>query len=246
MADPADITGSAGKGTVEAKPGDFARAEPPSRFGSSPSPGYAPPVPVQRTGPLSGPPPLPGVPGAPGTAAAPSPRPGGSGSASASPGTGTDAAAPAAGRPGPGGDADGAGRRRDRAFDTERGTTIIANEVVEKIAAIAARGVPGVYDLGGDVSRAFSAFKERIGLGGGDGAGRGVSVRVDGRRAQVRLTLVVEYGFVVLPVTEQVRAEVVSAAENMLGLEVTTVDIVVDDVHVPDDHPAAPLAGHRA
>jgi len=46
--------------------------------------------------------------------------------------------------------------------------------------------------------------------------------------------LVVEYGFVVYSVTEKVRANVIGAIENLLGLEVTAVDIVVDDVHVPD------------
>jgi uncharacterized alkaline shock family protein YloU len=39
----------------------------------------------------------------------------------------------------------------------------------------------------------------------------------------------------VYSVTEKVRAKVISAIENLLGLEVTTVDILVDDVHVGED-----------
>jgi uncharacterized alkaline shock family protein YloU len=116
---------------------------------------------------------------------------------------------------------------------TDRGTTIIADEVVEKIVGIAAREVPGVYDLGGDVSRVFATVKERIGLGRPDGD-EGVSVRLDGTKATVKVTLVIEYGFVVYSVTDSVRAEVIGAVEKMLGLEVTAVDIVVDDIHVPD------------
>jgi len=123
--------------------------------------------------------------------------------------------------------------RNNAEVNAERGTTIIANEVVEKIAGIAAREVPGVHDLGGDVSRVFSAVKERIGLGHGDDD-QGVAVRLDGATAAVKVTLVVEYGFVVYSVTEKVRANVIGAIENLLGLEVTAVDIVVDDVHVPD------------
>jgi uncharacterized alkaline shock family protein YloU len=115
----------------------------------------------------------------------------------------------------------------------ERGTTAIADEVVEKITGIAVRAVPGVYDTGGDVSRAFAAVRQRIGLGNADeSADRGISVKLDGTRARVDITLVVEYGFVVNTVTAQVRANVIGAVEKMLGLQVTEVNIVVDDVHV--------------
>jgi uncharacterized alkaline shock family protein YloU len=115
----------------------------------------------------------------------------------------------------------------------DRGQTIIANEVVEKIVVIAAREVPGVHDLGGDVSRVYAAMKERVGLGAGDG-NQGVSVRLDGAKASIKVTLVIEYGFVVYSVTDSVRSEIVGAVEKMLGLDVTAVDIVVDDIHVPD------------
>ncbi|GAA1807124.1 hypothetical protein GCM10009682_31350 [Luedemannella flava] len=129
--------------------------------------------------------------------------------------------------------------RNNAELAADRGTTTIANEVVEKIAAIAAREVPGVYDLGGDVARLFASVKERIGLGrdGGESADQGVKVRLDGRQAAVTITLVIEYGFVVHSVTDAVRTKVIGAVENLLGLEVTTCDIVVDDVHVPDSGP---------
>jgi uncharacterized alkaline shock family protein YloU len=126
--------------------------------------------------------------------------------------------------------------RNDAELAAERGTTRIADEVVEKIAGIATREVPGVYDLGGDVARFFASVKERVGLGSeGETADQGVSVQLAGKTAEVKLTIVVEYGFVVYSVTEKVRAKVISAIENLLGLEVTTVDILVDDVHVSDE-----------
>jgi uncharacterized alkaline shock family protein YloU len=139
--------------------------------------------------------------------------------------------------------------RNNAELAAERGTTIIANEVVEKIAGIAAREVPGVYDLGGDVARVFSAVKERVGLGPAD-EDQGVSVRLEGSSAVVRVTLVLEYGFVVHSVTEKVRAKVIGSVENLLGLEVTAMDIVVDDIHVPDTGPVgddeARAAGYEA
>lgn len=128
--------------------------------------------------------------------------------------------------------------RNNAELAAERGTTTIANEVVEKTTGIAARGVPGVYDLGGDVARVFAAVKERIGLGeAGEDGDRGVSVRLEGRAAVISITIVIEFGFVVHSVTEAVRVKVINSVEHLLGLEVVEVNILVDDVHVPDAGP---------
>jgi uncharacterized alkaline shock family protein YloU len=119
----------------------------------------------------------------------------------------------------------------------ERGTTSIADEVVEKIAGIAAREVPGVYDLGGDVARFFASVKERIGLEESEEGNRGIAVRLDGGTAVINVTLVIEFGYVVHSVTEKVRAKVVGSVENLLGLDVIEVNIRVDDVHVEETAP---------
>lgn len=125
--------------------------------------------------------------------------------------------------------------RNNAELTADRGSTTIADEVVEKIAGIAARQAPGVYDLGGDVARVFAAVRERVGLGDAEEAGtRGVQVRLTGTSATIKVVIVVEYGSVVRTVAEAVRAEVILAVETMLGLDVTVVDIVVDDVHVEE------------
>lgn len=123
--------------------------------------------------------------------------------------------------------------RNDAEFEVDRGTTRIDDEVVEKIAGIAARDVAGVHDLGGDAARFFSAVRERVGLGEERGK-RGVSVRLDGDEARINVSLVVEYGVRVHPVTVAVRAAIITAVQEMLDLNVVEVDIVVNDVHVPD------------
>src|SRR5256885_4006242 len=64
--------------------------------------------------------------------------------------------------------------RNNATLPADRGRTTIANEVVEKIAGIAAREVPGVHDLGGDVARVFTAVRERLHLGE-ESAAQGVS-----------------------------------------------------------------------
>jgi uncharacterized alkaline shock family protein YloU len=123
--------------------------------------------------------------------------------------------------------------RNDAEYAVDRGSTRIEDEVVEKIAGIAAREVPGVHDLGGDAARFFASMKERVGLGEASRGIRGVSARLDGRTARIAVTLVVEYGTQVYPVTEKVRAAVIEAVERMLDLQVTEVNIVVDDVSAP-------------
>src|SRR5438128_5512805 len=81
------------------------------------------------------------------------------------------------------------------ADDTAQGKTTIAASVVQKIAGIAAREISGVYAMGGGVSRAFGAIRERI-PGGGTGAANiaGVQVEVGEKQAAVDLDIIVEYG----------------------------------------------------
>jgi uncharacterized alkaline shock family protein YloU len=121
--------------------------------------------------------------------------------------------------------------RNNAELPSERGHTTIANEVVEKIAGIAAREVPGVYDLGGDVARVFSEIRERLHLGE-ESKAQGVGVRLSGRTAEISVTLVLEFGFVVSSVTDKVREKVISSVEELLELDVTAVDILVDDIHI--------------
>ncbi|MDQ6716001.1 MAG: Asp23/Gls24 family envelope stress response protein [Actinomycetota bacterium] len=125
------------------------------------------------------------------------------------------------------------------ALDTGQGRTTIADVVVAKIAGIAAREISGVYDLGGGAARAVGALRERIGgaVGGAGGGGhtQGVSVEVGERQAAVDLQLVAEYGVAISDLAEDIRQNVIDAVERMTGLNVTEVNIDVQDVHVPSD-----------
>jgi uncharacterized alkaline shock family protein YloU len=117
---------------------------------------------------------------------------------------------------------------------TGHGRTAIADVVVQKIAGIAAGDVSGVYKLGGGTARALGAVRERI-PGAGRSSSQGVAVEVGERQAAVDLDLVVEYGVSVPDLAHAVRRNVISSIERMTGLEVTEVNIDVDDVHLPDD-----------
>jgi uncharacterized alkaline shock family protein YloU len=117
-----------------------------------------------------------------------------------------------------------------------RGATNVSGEVVEKIAAAAAKSVPGVADLGGDVSRFFNSVLDRVGLDEVGDATRGVSAKVKDGSAVINVVLVIGAGQVVAEVTEAVRVKVVEAVENY-GLTVAEVNVTVDDIQM--NQPAA-------
>ncbi|WP_327351503.1 Asp23/Gls24 family envelope stress response protein [Streptomyces sp. NBC_01304] len=115
-----------------------------------------------------------------------------------------------------------------------RGKTTIADGVVEKMAGIAAREVPGIHALGGGFTRTIGSMRDRV-PGGGASAGRGVKVEVGEKQTAIDLQVVVEYGISITEVAAEVRENVIGAVERMTGLEVVEVNIAVNDVHLPDD-----------
>lgn len=116
----------------------------------------------------------------------------------------------------------------------ERGRTSISDSVVEKIAGMAAREVPGVFALGGGLARTLGAVRDRV-PGSRPNVARGVKVEVGERQTAVDLDIVVEYGVPIGDVAVDVRENVIEAVERMTGLEVVEVNIAVIDVRLPDD-----------
>ncbi len=111
------------------------------------------------------------------------------------------------------------------------GATWIADGIVAKVAAMAAREVEGVEDLrGGGPRRGWVRASER--------RRGGASVRVEGGRAEIDLRLVVRDGVAIPSVVEEVRARVTDRVEFTTGHTVTKVDVGVVDV-VPAPAPSA-------
>lgn len=118
-------------------------------------------------------------------------------------------------------------------LQTGRGTTMIADAVVSKVAGIAAREVRGVHSMGGGAARALGGVTSRIGFG--DERSQGVSVEVGEREAAIDITIVVEYGESIPQVSNQVRENVVRRIEGITGLSVTEVNVTVNDLYFPGD-----------
>jgi uncharacterized alkaline shock family protein YloU len=119
----------------------------------------------------------------------------------------------------------------DSQLQTEHGKTSIADSVVTKIAGVATREISGVHDMGTGGARMFGAIKSKLPVGSDvPSPNRGVSVEVGERQAAVDLDVVVDYGVSIVDVAEAIRGNVIQRVETMTGLEVTEVNISIDDV----------------
>jgi uncharacterized alkaline shock family protein YloU len=131
---------------------------------------------------------------------------------------------PALDRPGTGGSA----------LVTPRGKTSIADSVVAKIAGLAAREIAGVHAMGAGATRTFGSIREILpGNTEARTASQGVRVEVGERQAAIDLDLVVEYGVAIVDLSNAVRKNVIDRLQRMTGLEVTEVNINVDDIWIP-------------
>lgn len=118
-------------------------------------------------------------------------------------------------------------------LDSGRGVTTIADNVVAKVVGIAAREVPGVYEMGQARGRAIGRVTAQVGLT--DERMQGVSVEVGQREAAADLSLVIDYGESIARVANEVRDNVIRRVEGLCGLEVTEVNIAVVDLYFPGD-----------
>lgn len=110
------------------------------------------------------------------------------------------------------------------------GETTIEDEVVALIAAVAAREVEGVANLGKTSVR--RTLVER--LGSGEGKAKGVEVEVGKREAIVDLALDVLYGFNIPNIISEVRKNVASRLLEIAGLVAKEINVRVVNIQFPD------------
>ncbi|MWV48042.1 Asp23/Gls24 family envelope stress response protein [Rathayibacter sp. VKM Ac-2803] len=115
---------------------------------------------------------------------------------------------------------------------TSTGKNTIADGVVEKVAGIAAREVPGVHDLGGGAARAIGAIRNAINA---QDRGQGISVEVGEKQVAADITVVAEYPVALQKLADSIRSAVSEAISSVVGMEVTEVNVTVADVYIPSD-----------
>jgi len=112
------------------------------------------------------------------------------------------------------------------------GKTVIDDAVIAKIAGIAAREVPGVHALGGGAARAIGTLRNALNQAD---YGQGVHVEVGERQVAADLIIVAEYPASLQDIANNVRQSVYKAITDLVGMEVTEVNVRVDDVHIPSE-----------
>ena len=119
-------------------------------------------------------------------------------------------------------------------LQSERGATTIQDAVVVSIAAMAIRELDGLDPshggtrLPGDTSPTVGEFLSN--LTPGAGRTRGISVEVGEEQTALDLTVNVMYGRPIHEVAHALRQNVIRRVESLTGLEVTEVNIRINDV----------------
>ncbi len=104
------------------------------------------------------------------------------------------------------------------------GKISIADDVVASIAGIAAIEVKGVSKLTGNISNELVAKLGKKNLS------KGVKVEIADGSVTVDLSLELEYGNSIKKVSEEVQVKVKQAIENMTGLGVRMVNVVISGI----------------
>lgn len=105
----------------------------------------------------------------------------------------------------------------------DRGKTYISDEVVSIISRIAAEQVEGVYKIGESSLRGiFSRL----------GRSPGIESEVGLKEAAVDVEIVVEYGYPIKLLADELRKAIIQNVEYMTGRKVIEVNIHVIDVYV--------------
>jgi uncharacterized alkaline shock family protein YloU len=113
--------------------------------------------------------------------------------------------------------------------ETEVNGIKIAEDVVAKIAGIAASEVKGVFSMNGGIAGGISE------MFGKKSFSKGVKAQVTEKDAVLDLYIIVEYGSRIPDIAFEIQNKVKTAVENMTGLKVLEVNIHVQGVNLPKD-----------
>jgi len=105
----------------------------------------------------------------------------------------------------------------------------IANDVVGKIAAIAALEVEGVSAMGNNITT------EIMGKVGAKNVLKNVRVEVLGGEVSIDICVTIEYGYSIPATSQKVQARVKQQIENMTGLDVSCVNVRIAGVSINKD-----------
>ena len=113
---------------------------------------------------------------------------------------------------------------------TDLGDVKIADEVVGIIAGLAATEIPGVAGMSGGIAGGIAEMLGHRNLS------KGVKVEVGQAECAVDLFIIIEYGYNIPEVAQQIQENVKRTIEVMTGLTVVEVNLHVLGVHFPQEN----------
>ncbi|MBE6468747.1 MAG: Asp23/Gls24 family envelope stress response protein [Coriobacteriaceae bacterium] len=124
---------------------------------------------------------------------------------------------------------EGVDPKEDEDFESEDSLTY-SNGVIEKIVALAAREVPHIIDMKGNL---LHMVQEQFGA---ESITKGVSVEVtDDNSVVVNISVIIEYGAYAPDIFEGVKERVTERLASMTGLEVAGINLRIEDVLTPEE-----------
>ena len=111
-------------------------------------------------------------------------------------------------------------------INTDMGTITIADEVVSTVAGLAAIDVEGVASMSGGWG---TDLVEKLGR---KNFAKGIRVELTNDDTKIDIYLIVEFGYSIPEVADNVQKEVKLAVETMTGLNVTEVNVHVVSVQL--------------
>ena len=107
---------------------------------------------------------------------------------------------------------------------TEAGKTYISDEVVSVIARSAAEQIEGVHQIG---ESSLRGMLSRL------GGSKGIASEVGLKEAAVDIEVVVEFGYPIKVLADNLRRQIIESVEFMTGRKVVEVNVHIVDVHIP-------------
>lgn len=115
-------------------------------------------------------------------------------------------------------------------LETDKGITTVSDDVVAKLAGHACREVEGVVGMGAQFRRLLGRITP-----GQEALTQGVNVEVGKKEAAIDMVILVQYGFAIPTLAQEVRENVITMVETHTGLIVKEVNIEIDDMRFEDD-----------
>lgn len=110
-------------------------------------------------------------------------------------------------------------------MDRVPGTVTIAPEVLVTIAQLTTQDVEGVYEMSPAWTREVNRFFGNVHVGDG------VQIKVEDGQVMVDLYIVVNHDANMLRLGRRLQSEVTRAIEEMVGMDVRTVNVHIEDVY---------------